>query len=148
MFKQPTMKQKTSVAHRLRSVCGWNCRKGRRGLSLLELMLGLLILAVAISALGNLAYTGLQASLRSQWLAESSWRAVSLLDELAAEIRQATSVPTVEALDDRWFCEYRRIPTELNGIDRLEVKVWKAGRDAQNSELSLQRLVFHPTRRQ
>ncbi len=122
------------------------CR--RSGLSLLEVVLAVAILAGALAALGHQASVGVNAALRSELSTEAALICQSRMDFLQVEgLRRLPVVeqPVDGRKDWRWSAEL--MPSEFEGLHLLRVSVHKAsGRLERWSRWTLTRLVRVPER--
>ena len=79
-------------------------RSDRRGITLLEVLLSAVILAMSLAALGQLVSNGVTAGLRSERQTEAAVRCQSKLDELLAGVEPLRAVSAVPCVDDpRWL---------------------------------------------
>ena len=112
----------------------------RSGMTLLEILLAGAILAIAIAALEQQTYVGVQASLRSQMQSEAATRARSVMHQLQAGILPMESSPFIPLDDDqRWLCSVTVDRHPQLGLKRLVVRVRRA--TSPDGDFELTRLV-------
>ena len=115
----------------------------RRGLSLIEVMLSVAILAGALAVLGHQASVGVNAALRSQLSTEAALKCQAQMESLLAIGFRGLPVSD-QALPGNgawhWSAELR--PSEFDGVQVLQVSVYKpGGRLERLSRWTLTRLV-------
>jgi len=115
----------------------------RAGVSMLETVLAVAILAAALAALGHQTFVALRASVRGEAETSAALLCQSRLESLLAGQDVSLPVrnqPLPEAPDWHWSAELRPI-ADLDGADWLVVSVHKPGPEAALSRYSLSRVV-------
>lgn len=111
----------------------------RRGITLLEVLLSAVILAMSLAALGQLVSNGVTAGLRSERQTEAAVRCQSKLDELLAGVEPLRAVSAVPCSDDSrwlWSVEIEQLDNRLR---RVTVSVRTV--EAKQPDFSLTRLL-------
>jgi prepilin-type N-terminal cleavage/methylation domain-containing protein len=115
----------------------------RSGLSLIEVMLALAILAGALAVLGHQASVGVNAALRSQLSTEAALKCQTQMETLLAIGFRGLPVSN-QALPghEAWHWSAELLPSELESVQMLRVSVYKPGGKLERlSRWTLTRLV-------
>lgn len=115
----------------------------RAGVSLLETVLAVAILAAALAALGHQTFVARQASVRNEATTNAALLCQARLESLLAQMNVSLPVqnqPVPEAPDWQWSAELRPI-SDLEEADWLVVSVHQPGPRAALSRYSLSRLI-------
>jgi prepilin-type N-terminal cleavage/methylation domain-containing protein len=115
----------------------------RRGLSLIEVMLSVAILAGALAVLGHQASVGVNAALRSQLSTEAALKCQTQMESLLAiGFRGLPVSDQAFPGNAAWHWSAELLPSEFEGIQVLHVSVYKpGGRLERLSRWTLTRLV-------
>jgi hypothetical protein len=122
----------------------------RDGVSLLETVLAVAILAAALAALGHQTYVALRASVRAEAETSAALLCQSRLESLLAGMDVSLPVrnqPVPEAPDWQWSAELLPI-ADLDGAEWLVVSVHQPGPQAAISRYSLSRLIAREDERE
>jgi prepilin-type N-terminal cleavage/methylation domain-containing protein len=128
----------------MHSTCA-TCRSSpkRKGFTLLEVLLALAILLFSLAAIGNLSFVGMKASARCHLQSEACWHAHTVLEEIGAGIRKpVTAGPMPIEAGSAWMVKIRARPTDIPRLTDVEVQVWKAGSQAEQSRVGLAKTIY------
>lgn len=118
-------------------------RHVRAGVSLLETVLAVSILAAALAALGHQTFTGLRASVRAELETRAALLCQSCMETLITTRDMTLPVsgePIPDAPDWRWSAELKPVP-DIDGLQWLIVSVVQPGPQADLSRYSLVRVI-------
>jgi type II secretory pathway pseudopilin PulG len=116
---------------------------GRLGVSLLETVLAVAILAAALAALGHQTFVGLRASVRAELQTRAALLCQSRIESLLPSANLPLRVenePIPDALDWRWSAEVFPA-SEVDGMQWLVVSVHQPGPQVELSRHSLAHLI-------
>ncbi len=115
----------------------------RGGFTLLEVLLTLTILLFSLAALANMSFVGVRAATRGQLQSEATWYAHTVIEEISAGIRKAVTIRPVplEAGSD-WIVSTSSKPSEIPGLNYVEVQVWKSGSQLEQSRVKLAKMIY------
>lgn len=116
---------------------------GRGGLSLIEVMLAVAILAVALAALGHQASVGVNAALRSQLSTEAALKCQTQMELLLAIGFRGLPISNQPIPGSGvWHWSAELLPSQFESVQVLRVSVYKPrGRLERMSRWTLTRLV-------
>jgi len=115
----------------------------RAGVSLLETVLAVSILAAALAALGHQTFTGLRASVRVELETRAALLCQSCMETLVTAQDMTLPIsgePIPDAPDWRWSAELKPVP-DIDGLQWLTVSVVQPGPQAELSRYSLVRVI-------
>ncbi len=112
-----------------------------KGFTLLEVLLSLSILLLSLVALANLSFVGFKAATRGGLQSEGTWHAYSLLQEVEAGIRRK-DLSGPQPLDSEWMFSIAKYPTEVTGLNVVEVQVWRAKDPRQPERVTLSKMMY------
>lgn len=118
-------------------------RYDRAGVSLLETVLAVSILAAALAALGHQTFTGLRASVRAELETRAALLCQSRMETLIHTQDMTLPIsrePIPDAPDWRWSAQLQPVP-DVDGLQWLIVSVVQPGPQAALSQYSLVRLI-------
>ena len=118
----------------------------RRGITLFEVLISLMIFAAAMAVLAQLAGNGVRAALQSQLQTQAVLRCQSKLAEVAAGIQPLAPVTDAPFPDDpRWTWNLRITESKEPGLLILEVSVSYRGRHRTRSvSMTLHGFLYRP----
>lgn len=120
----------------------------RSGFSLLEVVLALAIFFMSAVALSQLLRAGSAAAAWGDRLTEATLRCESKLAEIVASAERPESEPATPLPDDEdegWETEVDVVPTGFGGLVRVTATVRHVAGDKADAEVSLARLLAHPS---
>lgn len=115
----------------------------RAGVSLLETVLAVSILAAALAALGHQTFTGLRASVRVELETRAALLCQSCMERLVTAQDMTLPIsgePIPDSPDWRWSAELKPVP-DIDELQWLIVSVVQPGPQAELSRYSLVRLM-------
>lgn len=115
---------------------------GRRGVTLIEMLLATAILAVALTVLAQQNTFGVQAALRAELETESALRCQSLLNQLLLN-HQLSDRPAQNSFSDdpAWKWQLSVRASQWPGLQLVHVEVFRSGEYESLSRTRLTRLV-------
>lgn len=119
----------------------------KRGLSLLEVVLALSIFGMSLAMLGELIRIGARCANDARNLTTAQLYAESIMAEIAAGVRQASTIPpgTTLEIDKEWIYSVRVEPAEHPGLVTVTVSVDReTDSRARRSEFTLRRWIQDP----
>lgn len=114
----------------------------RSGLTLLEILLSVVILATSMAVLAQQTTTAVRAALRSRLETEAAAHCQSLMNRILASRTPASEVAEQPIEDHKtWLWSCRISATPYEHLRLLTISVRKFGKDSLYSEFSLSRLI-------
>jgi hypothetical protein len=121
-----------------------NANHGRNGVSLLETVLAVAILATALAGLGHQTFAGLRASVRVELESRAALLCQSRIESLIPNLPASLPIsgePLPDAPEWRWSAELKPVK-DIDEVQWLVVSVYQPGPQVELSRYSLSRLVF------
>ncbi|MCH2213292.1 MAG: type II secretion system protein [Fuerstiella sp.] len=126
----------------MKSIVTSPASRHRRGVTLLEILLASVILAVALSALTQRSFVAAQAARRIELETEAAVRCSSRLNELMLEPGELADRTFGVAGDHSgWHWEATVEPTSFPRTRRLQVRVWQEGPLQRLTQFRISRLL-------
>ncbi len=135
-----------------------NARSTLRGISLLEVILSLTILAIASAYLSQSMYLATTNALTAERLTQSELVAESVMNQVVAGVIPAQPVTWTPYMDSsmtgeelatsQWMYQIQSIPTEIQGMIGIQVAVQEVRRDGamtNNIDIYVNRWMIDPT---
>lgn len=127
-------------ARRRQCACGT-----RRGLTLLEVLVSLVIFVGAMAAIGQLVSSGVRGALRSRFQSEACMLCEAKLNEVVAGIVPLQTMQQTYPDDNHWAWSLVVSPAPVPGLLRAEVTVKRQGTNARGDiSYNLVRYVRDP----
>ena len=120
-------------------------RRHRDGLSLLEVVLALAILATALGLIGQLIRMGANSARRARDTAVAQLACESIMAEVLSGVRPPQSQSGSYEFDPRYTFSVDVQPTELTGLLSVEVQVQQDSQSARPPSATLIRWMRDPT---
>jgi type II secretion system protein I len=132
-----------------RSICRTRSAAGsaglRRGLTLFEVLLALVIFVGAMAAVGQLVSNGVRAALQARFQSQAAMMCEAKLAEVVAGVQPLTAAQAVYPDDPSWSWTLGVTAAPVPGLIRAEVTVQRTGSNAKGKvTFSLARYVRDP----
>lgn len=116
--------------------------RSKRGFTLVEVMVALVIVAMALPALlmqmGAMANSSLHAreTMIAHWVAENKLQEIFLTQKLQKVVPRGRQADDVDMAEETWDWEVQTEPTAIPGLLRLRVSVKHQGQENWLAEIS------------